>query len=288
VSREFEVRIVKKNTQGTWLQMRWLISLFCLCLLLLFPGVVLAQESPLSGFSEAQLQEGEALAQKAFAATDAGNFSQAEAYWSQLIETFPMNPAVWSNRGNSRVSQNRLDAAIADFNQAISLAPEATDPYLNRGAALEGLGKFKEAIADYNRVLELDPQDAMAYNNRGNAEAGLGNWQEALHDYHRATELAPNFAWAYANEALALYELERSDEALRKMKNIARKYPMFPDVRAALTAVLWNKGQQGEAESNWVAAVGMDRRYQDIEWVQKVRRWPPTMVGALDKFLKLQ
>ena len=92
----------------------------------------------------------------------------------------------------------------------------------------------------------------------------------------------------FANEALALYELQRTDEALRKMKNIARKYPLFPDVRAALTAILWTKGQQGEAESNWVAAVGMDHRYQDIDWVQKVRRWPPTMVGALDKFLKLQ
>ncbi len=72
------------------------------------------------------------------------------------------------------------------------------------------------------------------------------------------------------------------------MRNIARKYPMFPDVRAALTAVLWSQGQQGEAESNWVAAVGMDTRYQDLDWVKSVRRWPPNMVLALDKFLNLK
>lgn len=266
----------------------WLITLVCLCLIFLNPGAALAQTNPSPSFSEEQLQQGEAIAQKAFEATDKGNFSQAEAYWTQLIETFPTNPAVWSNRGNARISQNKLAEAIADFNEAIELAPDATDPYLNRGAALEGQGKYQEAISDYNRVLALDPQDAMAYNNRGNAQAGLGLWQEALQDYQKATELAPNFAWAYANEALTLYELNRSEEAFRKMKNIVRKYPMFPDVRAALTAILWTKGQQGEAESNWVAAVGIDHRYQDIDWVKKVRRWPPTMVGALDKFLKLQ
>ena len=265
-----------------------IISLFCLGLFLLYPTAAWGLESPSPSFSEEQLQQGEAIAKKAFTATEQGNFSQAEAYWSELITTFPTNPALWSNRGNARISQNKLAEAILDFNRAIELAPEATDPYLNRGAALEGQGKFSAAIEDYNRVLELDPKDAMAYNNRGNAEAGLGQWQEALQDYHKSTELAPAFAWAFANEALALYELHRTDEALRKMKNIARKYPLFPDVRAALTAILWTKGQQGEAESNWVAAVGMDHRYQDIDWVQKVRRWPPTMVGALDKFLKLQ
>ena len=62
---------------------------------------------------------------------------------------------------------------------------------------------------------------------------------------------------------------------------------MFPDVRAAMTAVLWVEGKQGEAESNWVAAVGLDNRYQNIDWVANVRRWPPKMVKALEQFLTL-
>jgi hypothetical protein len=71
------------------------------------------------------------------------------------------------------------------------------------------------------------------------------------------------------------------------MRNLARKYPKFADMRAALTAVLWVQGQRGEAESNWVAAVGLDRRYEDISWVREIRQWPPNMVAALEKFLKL-
>ena len=72
------------------------------------------------------------------------------------------------------------------------------------------------------------------------------------------------------------------------MRNIIRKYPQFPDVRAALTAALWAEGKLGEAESNWAAVVGLDRRYKDINWVKSVRRWPPVMVGALEKFLTLK
>jgi tetratricopeptide (TPR) repeat protein len=128
----------------------------------------------------------------------------------------------------------------------------------------------------------------MAYNNRGNANAGLGKWEEAIADYKKSAEVAPNFAFARANYALALYETGKVEEAIREMRNILRKYPNFADVRAAITAAYWVQGKQGEAESNWVSAVGLDGRYKDINWVAKVRRWPSSMVRALEKFLTLK
>ncbi|MGK7933202.1 MAG: tetratricopeptide repeat protein [Microcystaceae cyanobacterium] len=261
-----------------------LVTLFC-CWTFSF-SAALADDN--LTITKEQIQWGEETAQKALEATHNGDLAQAETYWSQLVDTFPTNPAVWSNRGNARVGQNKLELAISDFEHAISLAPNAPDPYLNRGTALEAMGEYQKAIADYNKVLELDPEDAFAYNNRGNAAAGLGKWQNAIEDYQKAAEIAPNFAFAQANLALALYETGKQSAAITKLKNIARKYPMFPDVRAALTAALWEKGQQGEAESNWVAAVGMDTRYQDLDWVTTIRRWPPSMIGALDNFLNLK
>lgn len=150
------------------------------------------------------------------------------------------------------------------------------------------MGKWSNAIADYNRVLELDPNDAMAYNNRGNAEAGLGKWEDAIADYQKATEINPKFAFARANHALAEYEIGNTEIAIQEMKGLARKYPQFADMRAALTAAYWANGKPGEAESNWVAAYGLDSRYKDINWVKNIRRWPPSLVVALEKFLKLQ
>jgi tetratricopeptide (TPR) repeat protein len=268
--------------------MKKLIIVF-VSLLLIFGWIepVTAQTKS-STITQQQLQQRDELATQAFVATNKGDFATAERLWTEILNQFPDNAAVWSNRGNSRVSQHKLQEALVDYNKAIELAPNVTDPYLNRGTALEGLGRWEQAIADYNHVLELDPKDAMAYNNRGNAEAGSGKWAEAIADYKRSTEIAPNFAFARANYALALYETGQTDKAIREMRNIARKYSQFADVRAALTAAYWVQGQRGEAESNWVSAVGLDGRYKDINWVKNVRRWPPSMVAALERFLTLK
>ena len=269
--------------------MRWLISLFFACLLWLsgFDQAILAENAIDQNLTSEQIKSGERIAKKAFEAAKKGNFARSEIYWTQLVDRFPSNPAVWSNRGNVRIGQYKLAEAIADFDRSIEIAPEFPDAYLNRGIAYEGQKQWQAAIDDYNRVLAINSQDPVAYNNRGNAEAGQEKWDAALIDYQKAFSIAPDFAMARGNASLVTYQMGERNEAIRQMRNLVRKYPMYSDMRAALAAVLWVEGKQGEAESNWVAAVGLDSRYQDLDWVANIRRWPPIMVEALTKFLTL-
>lgn len=280
------VGIQFKTALSQW--RRTIRGLICLGLMV---GMLVASIPPaiaVSSKTASDVQvEVNALFDQAFKATGQGNFEAAEAYWSEILERYPRNAAVWSNRGNARVSQHKLQEAIEDYNQSIALAPDQPDPYLNRGTALEGLQDWQSAIADYDRVLELDPQDTAAYNNRGNARAGLGNWDAALNDYQQATKLNPGFAMARANTALALYQVGQTEEAIHQFRTLLRRYPQFADIRAALTAALWANGQHGEAESQWVAAIGLDSRYRDLDWVKTIRRWPPQLVNALGQFLSL-
>lgn len=269
---------------------RCLISLFLLFFLeisgaLIAPKIAIAETT--IKFSQQQVFEGEKIAKKAFLAADRGDFAKSETYWTTLIENFPDNPAVWSNRGNVRVGQYKLTEAISDFDRSIEIAPEYPDAYLNRGIAYEGKKLWDKAISDYNHVLEITPQDPIALNNRGNAKAGQQRWQAALADYQLAANLNPTFAMARGNASLVQYQIGDRSEAIRNIRNLVRKYPLYSDMRAALAAVLWVEGQQGEAESNWVAAVGLDNRYQDIDWVENIRRWPPLMLEALSRFLNL-
>ena len=227
------------------------------------------------------------LYQRAFIATDKGDFTTAEGLWGEAIERMPQNPATWSNRGNARVSQFKLEAAIADFDKAVELAPNQPGPYVNRGTAWEGLKEWDKAIADYNKGIELDPEDPVAFNNRGNAEGGKGNWEAARDDFYHSAELARGFALPNMNYALTLYQLGDKAEGTRKIRNLVRRYSQAADPRAALTAVLWDQGNIGEAESNWAAAENLDTRYKDVAWVRDIRRWPPALVDALDRFLRL-
>ncbi|MGD1921362.1 MAG: tetratricopeptide repeat protein, partial [Pleurocapsa sp.] len=269
---------------------RWLLSLFHIFSFCIFRyATILVQASNIQSaeLNAQKIAEGEKIAKKAFRAAQKGNFARAESYWTDLINQFPDNPAVWSNRGNVRIGQYKLTEAISDFDRSIKIAPEYPDAYLNRGIAYEGKREWDKAISDYNHVLEITPQDPVALNNRGNAKAGQENWQDALVDYQKAADLAPNFPLARGNASLIIYQIGDRPEAIRNMRNLVRKYPMYSDMRAALAAALWVEGQQGEAESNWVAAVGLDNRYQDLEWIRNIRRWPPKMVCSLEKFLNL-
>lgn len=269
---------------------RWLINLlliFCLGIWGVWLEPADASPEIATNFTEQQISQGEKIAKKAFLAAQKGDFATAETYWTTLVDKFPENPAVWSNRGNVRIGQYKLNEAISDYDRSIEIAPEYPDAYLNRGIAYEGKKLWSEAIADYDRVLAITPQDPVALNNRGNAKAGQQKWQDALDDYQQAANIAPNFPMARGNASLIQYQMGDRDEAIRNMRNLVRKYPMYSDMRAALAAALWVEGKQGEAESNWVAAVGLDNRYQDLDWMENIRRWPPEMIKALERFLKL-
>ncbi len=269
---------------------RWLISLFLIFSFWIgcdFTEAAIAVGNQPANFTAQQINQGDKIAKKAIHAAEKGDFALSEIYWTELIDKFPDNPAVWSNRGNVRIGQYKLTDAIADFDRSIEIAPEYPDAYLNRGIAYEGKRLWEKAIADYNHVLKISPQDPVALNNRGNAKAGQQKWQNALQDYQEAADLAPTFPMARGNASLIMYQIGDRPEAIRNMRNLVRKYPLYSDMRAALAAALWVEGQQGEAESNWVAAVGLDNRYQDLEWIKNIRRWPPTMVQALERFLNL-
>ena len=267
---------------------RLLSVLFC-CLATFALWLALAispvQAAPLTA---ADIDRLDGVSRGATAAGGRGDFELAERGWTQIINEMPTNAAAWSNRGNIRIGMNQLDEAIEDYTRSIELAPDITDPYINRGAAYEAIGEWDAAIADYNRALEIDDRDPAIYNNRGNAKARQGDWDAALVDYQSAMLLAPKFSLARLNVAFAKYELGQDKQGIRELSSLVRKYPSFADARAALTAAYWQNGQPGQAESNWVAVNGLDQRYQDIDWVENVRHWPPRLVAGLRSFLKLE
>ncbi|MEX0589426.1 MAG: tetratricopeptide repeat protein [Cyanobium sp.] len=232
------------------------------------------------------------LFDQALVASREGSFSEALPLWNQVLELAPGDAAAWSNRGNVQLALGDPRAAIADQTQAIALDGESPDPHLNRGTAEEALGDWAAAEADYSWILERAPNDggeprASALYNLGNVKGSLGDWQEARRCFEAASLARPGFAMARSSAALAAFQLGDRADAERELRNLIRRYPLFADARAALTALLWQKGASGEAESNWAAASGLDPRYRQEEWLLSTRRWPPAPVQALAQFLAL-
>jgi tetratricopeptide (TPR) repeat protein len=232
------------------------------------------------------------LFDQALSASREGRFAEALPLWNQVLEVAPNDAAAWSNRGNVLLALGDPRSAIADQTKAIALDSESPDPHLNRGTAAEALGQWAAAEADYRWILERAPSDtgeprASALYNLGNVQGSLGDWQEARRCFEAASLARPGFAMARSSAALAAFQLGDKAGAERELRNLIRRYPLFADARAALTALLWQKGASGEAESNWAAASGLDPRYRQQEWLRSTRRWPPVPVEALAQFLAL-
>ena len=228
------------------------------------------------------------LFEKALQESKNGDFIQAEKDWSSYLNDNPNDAAALSNRGNIRLALGDPQGAIRDQTKAIEISPEDLDPYLNRGIAKEALQLWEEASEDYNFVLQKNPKDISALYNLGNVMGSMGNWIEAKKMFSQAASSNNAIAMARSSEALAIYQLGDLDLAEEKIRILIRKYPLFADARAALSALLWNKGFIGEAESNWAAAAGLDIRYREKDWLLNIRRWPPKPTNDLISFLSLE
>jgi len=257
------------------------------------------------------------LFDQALAASREGSFDQALPLWNQVLELAPEDAAAWSNRGNVQLVLGDPLAAIADQERAMALEPSNPEPHLNRGIAEEALQRWGAAESDYRWILEppvtqsspsssdttassdkpassdklasqLDPEvRAAALYNLGNVQGSQGDWLAARNSFRTAADSRPGFAMARSSAALAAFQLGELEQAERELRALIRRYPLFADARAGLTALLWRLGASGEAESNWASASGLDPRYRQPEWLQSTRRWPPAPVSALEQFLAL-
>ena len=230
------------------------------------------------------------LFDQALSASREGNFSAALPLWNQVLELAPGDAAAWSNRGNVQLALGDPLAAIADQDRALELEPGSGDAHLNRGTAEEALARWGAAADDYHWILEhsdgAEPRASALYN-LGNVQGSQGDWAAARSSYAAAAAARPGFAMARASEALAAFQLGDLDAAEQQLRSLIRRYPLFADARAGLTALLWRQGAQGEAESKWAAASGLDPRYRQEEWLLRIQRWPPVPVQALAQFLAL-
>jgi len=134
-------------------------------------------------------------------------------------------------------------------------------------------------------VAPVKAEEADALYNLGVMQGARGNWQGARCSYGAAAGIQPDLILARSSQALAAMELGDLAAAEETFRQLIRRYPLFADARAALTALLWRRGLRGEAESHWAASVGLDGRYADAQWLLATRQWPPGPVRDLQQFL---
>lgn len=91
----------------------------------------------------------------------------------------------------------RLDLAIEDLNRAIALDANISDYYVKRGNLYFRQEENELAKQDFNQAIKINPNDSIAYYNRANVYHAQKQFELAEIDYQKAIELQSDFALAY-------------------------------------------------------------------------------------------
>lgn len=143
-------------------------------------------------------------------------FAEAEPLLMQAIRLRPDRIEAMLELGALNEAWQRPLNAHAAFNMAAHVAPRSAEALSGRGRALFQLVSYEAAIADYDRALSLDISVEMRSTlicERARAAFTLGRIEEALQACREAVEMAPHLVAPLDRLSLLLFDLGRADEA---------------------------------------------------------------------------
>jgi serine/threonine protein kinase/Flp pilus assembly protein TadD len=125
--------------------------------------------------------------------------------------------------GRYHLRSGQIEAASAEFRQALDARPQDFWPNFYEGLCAFQLGRLDEAAAGFRACIALAPGVAACYYNRALVEERLGQVAEARRDYTRAIDLDPEFGPALLNRGVLSYKEGRLFDAVRDFEQALRR-----------------------------------------------------------------
>ena len=167
----------------------------------------------------------EQLIQQASSAQANARYSEAEALWRRVIKSVSggNNIEAYKKLGEVLFYEQKIDAAIAIYKQAIKIKPSA-EIYAEFGDKLRSVDQLQEAIAAYREAIKLDPKSDSAHFGIAQALDRQGKKSEAIAAFAQAVELNPN-SDNYESLADALKKASKKSEAIAAYRQAIKLNP---------------------------------------------------------------
>ena len=107
-------------------------------------------------------------------------------------------PLNWGEFQQTVKEQNKLDAAIACYLEALKLKPGLTEAHSNLGDALRQQGNLVAAVESFRKALALDPSCINAHIGLGEAHQDAGQFVTAKAHFDQVLGLEPKHPGAWA------------------------------------------------------------------------------------------
>jgi tetratricopeptide (TPR) repeat protein len=188
-----------------------------------------------------------------------GNIDAARRYYAKAPSFKPAEAL--NNLGRALAIQGKLEDAMTNYLEALSLKPDLAEAQNNIGDVLARQGKFAEAISRFSKALALDPDLAEAHDNLGRALARQGKFAEAMNHFFKALALKPDFAEAHCHLGNTLVRLGKLDEAVAHYQEALGLKPDLAEGHNNLGVVLARQGKLREAAAQFSEALRLAPDY---------------------------
>ncbi|WP_414662280.1 tetratricopeptide repeat protein [Horticoccus sp. 23ND18S-11] len=191
------------------------------------------------------------------------DFRSELSIWSDTVAKVPQNARARVNLGAALKNAGNAEAALAQFQSALTLDPTSAESLNNVGSLLIDRGRPAEAIDPCRAALRLKPDFALAHNNLGMALVQTGKVAEGITHLRTALKLQPEMVEAHCNLIPSLLLAGQPDQAIAHGETAVRLKPDFALAHFYLANAYLQTTQLDRAVSALESAVKFKPDYAD-------------------------
>lgn len=170
-------------------------------------------------------------------------------FWTAILKEQPQNYDAHNNLGNYFYKQGKLDRAIHELEEAVSLKKNYPEGHNSLGTMYIDKGLIDRAIAEYTEAIKYKPVFPQAYYNLGNASIKKGLLDNGIAYFQKAVSMGLHNPQVFNNLGSAFIKKGMLDDAITQYKKALAVYNNYAEVHSNLGYVYTEKGDLEKAMS---------------------------------------
>ncbi len=232
-------------------------------------------------------QQGLLLAQEASQLAQIQQFELALPRAQLASQLANDTPQVWLLLGRLYLQLGDLQPSVVSLEKARSLDPEDPAALFDLGTVYFQLEEYQRSVDYIELGLDTSPGVAGAWFDLANAYYKLDQYDQAIDRYKEAVDLESEFWPAVNNIGLVLYEQGRVEKAIDRWEDAVKLTEREEaEPQMAIAVARFAQGEEEEAVEQAIAALSIDPRYADLEFLEE-NLWGPQLLSQTETFLAL-
>jgi import receptor subunit TOM70 len=198
--------------------------------------------------------------------------TEANADLARALELDDHDADVFHHRGQLLVAENKLQAAIDDFNKAISLNGSFVHPHIQLGYAQYKLAvmqqsedMLRKAENTFKRTVKRFPDSGEAHNVYGQMHLDRQNVEKATEMFDKALELSPGNGTTLVHKGLVIIQFKQDmDGGIQMIEEALKVDPKCEFAYETLAAFEIQKGNTERAIELFQKAMSLVRSESEL------------------------